>query len=106
MSLPDHESYRLHCIVRRSEDVYHHLRQLQALIRFQGKPFHLLVLLSGPVLESVEGALGGEDRRAMLSGEGQCGPGMVMVLVREQESGDGAWLNSEGRQPFFYFSAG
>jgi hypothetical protein len=42
----------------------------------------------------------------MLAGEGQCGPGMIVVLVREQESGDGAWLNSEGRQPFFDFPAG
>jgi len=106
LSLPDRESYRLHRIVRRWEDVYHHLRQLQAAIGFQAKPFHLLVFLSRTILESVEGPLGGEDGRSMLAGEGQCGPGMIVVLVREQESGDGAWLNSEGRQPFFDFPAG
>ena len=54
----------------------------------------------------MEGTFRGEERRPMFAGEGQCGPGMVVVLVGEQQGGDSAWRNSEGRQPPFDFPAG
>lgn len=83
LSLPDRETYRFRRIVRRGEDVYHHLRQLQAAMGFQAKPFYLLVLLGGTILEAVKGAFGGEERCSVLAGESQCRPGVVVVLMRE-----------------------
>ena len=92
--------------MRRREDVHHHLRQLQAAISFQAKPFHLLVLISGAVFEAMEGTFGGEERRPMFAGECQGCPGMVVVFVGDEESGDGARGDSESGQPPFDFPAG
>ena len=106
MSLPERKSHRLRRIMRGGENVHDHLSQLQAAISFQAKPFHLLVLRSGTVFETMEGTFGSEERRPMLAGECQGCPGMVVVLVGDEESGDGARGNSESGQPPFNFPAG